>query len=55
MMAFEKTVLGAGSGVYLPNRLATVVVDVLGQWQTPDGSSSVFDQRDSANLVLGAF
>lgn len=52
-MAFQKTVLEAGSGIYRPNKLAKVVVDVTGKWYTSDGDDVVFDQRENVAMDLG--
>lgn len=54
-MAFEKSILHSGADIYLPNNLATVVVDVVGKWCTSDGDDVVFDQRESVSIELGAF
>ena len=54
-MAFEKSVLHSGVGIYLPNKLANVVVDVVGKWCTSDGDDVVFDRRESVSIELGAF
>ena len=52
-MDFEKTVLQEGSGVYCPNKLAKVVVDVTGKWSTSDGGDTIFDHRENAVIDLG--
>lgn len=52
---WEKTILKAGSGINLPNKLATVTVDVEGTWRGVEGASTVFDQRSDALVKLGAF
>ena len=52
-MAFEKTVLEAGSGLYCPNRLARVVVSLTGKWYTSDGDDVTFDRRENELIQLG--
>lgn len=53
--AFEKTVLEASAGIHQPNKLATAVVDVVGKWCAPDGSSNEFDKRYTVTIELGGF
>ena len=53
MAAFEKTVLTAGLGVYKPNRLALVAVDIIGKWCTSDGDDVTFDKRENVTIELG--
>lgn len=48
----EKKILKAGSGINLPNKSATVTVDVEGTWCGADGASAVFDQRSDALVEL---
>ena len=52
-MSFDKTVLQEGSGLYCPNKLAQVVVDVTGKSSTPDGEDKVFHRREKWNFDLG--
>ncbi len=52
-MIFDKTLLQEGSGLYCPNKLAKVVVDVTGKWSTSDESEAVFDHRENASIDLG--
>jgi hypothetical protein len=53
--AFEKTVLQPGTGVYGPNRLATVVTDMTGKWCAPDGSSVEFYKTDGTVTEIGTY
>lgn len=52
-MAFEKTLLSAGSGLYRPNKRAKVVVDLIGKWDTSDGDDVTFDRREKVTIELG--
>ena len=50
---FEKTVLESGSGGYRPNKLAKVVADVTGKWDTSDGDTAVFYSKEKETIELG--
>ena len=53
-MSFEKKVLKEGSfGLQRPNRLSSVLVDVLGSWITPEGDSVTFECKENATIHLG--
>lgn len=54
-MAFKKSILLEGTGIYRPNRLAEVVVDVVGRWYTTDGDDVAFYLRESVTIALGRF
>ncbi len=49
----SKQVLVVGEGLYCPNEQARVVVNLLGKWQTIDGSEHVFDKRDNHSIIIG--
>jgi len=47
-------VLQEGRGLYRPNELATVKVDVVGRYGTTDGcSGDVFDRREEVSMKIG--
>lgn len=50
---WKKKVLQAGRGLYRPNDLSKVVVDVVGKWQIPDGEEKVFEKREKDTINIG--
>ena len=54
---WRKRVLQEGRGLYCPNELASVEVNVMGKYCTSDddgGTQEMFDQREKASMELGA-
>ena len=51
--SYTKVVLQEGSGLYQPNDLSTVVVDINGSYSAPDGRVGVFDKRDRQLMKIG--
>ena len=46
--------LQEGRGLYRPNELATVKVDVVGRYGTTNGcSGDVFDRREEVSMKIG--
>ena len=55
-MSFEKKVLKEGLGGFQqPNKLSTVLVDVVGSWTALKGEDVIFQQKKNATLQLGKF
>ena len=50
---WKKTVQHPGRGLYRPNELSTVVVDVVGKWYTLDDGEKVFDEREKDTITIG--
>lgn len=53
-LSFEKTILQSCTGLHRPNKLSSAVVDVVGRWSAPDGSSVEFYRRENETMNLGA-
>ncbi len=47
--------LKPGQGFYCPNEQAKVIVNLLGKWQTLDGSEHVFDIRENHSMIIGTY
>lgn len=46
--------LQEGRGLYRPNELASVEVNVVGRYCTSDDDGGTFDQRERASMEIGA-